>query len=276
MDFKTELAKAESTTKRELLTSPPPPGRCSCGCLCDHAPSSIPDMESVAGTEQSLVARSRAFKAVDLISDDEKDEKERARAQQNNNPPIIVIKDYDDEEELPSTAVLLKRTRVHSPAAATSSKRQTLLTAFNYGTNSSSSSSSLSRPAVSHQAASTSRPAGITTNPAEIATSSAIARAAPQWPTQKNIPQWLRDLKGIYNANPKQFDQHIDTRFDELETKVRLGRVDDYAMANLDVITERATKEEFVAPEIPGTPSSVLITLKGLSLLYDNDLPKKY
>ncbi|RSL61893.1 hypothetical protein CEP54_006014 [Fusarium duplospermum] len=227
MNSKTEpVVKAESTTKRELLTSPSPPGRCSCGRLCDHAPSSIPDMKPVAETEQPFVASFLALEIVDLISDDETDVdfpspltrkgKERMRAQQNT--PLIVIKDNDDEEELPSTGGLLKRARSHIPAAATSSKGKTLLTAFNHGTNSSSSSSS--RQAVSHQAAPTSRRAGSTNNLAKIATSSAVARATPQWPTQKNIPQWLRNLKGVYNVNPNQFYPHIDTWFDELETKM--------------------------------------------------------
>ncbi|RSL98863.1 hypothetical protein CEP52_010104 [Fusarium oligoseptatum] len=104
MNFRAEPVKAESTTKRKLLT---PPRRRSCGRLCDHAPSSIPDMKPVAKTEKSFVASFRALEVVDLISDDEKN--------------------------------------------------------------------------------------------------------------------------GVYNVNPNQFYQHINTRFDELETKVRLGRVDDYA-----------------------------------------------
>lgn len=49
----------------------------------------------------------------------------------------------------------------------------------------------------------------------------------PEWPSRR--PQWLENLKGVYESDPTQFYRHIDTWFEQVETSVSIARADDYS-----------------------------------------------
>ncbi|EEU46742.1 uncharacterized protein NECHADRAFT_77436 [Fusarium vanettenii 77-13-4] len=118
---------------------------------------------------------------------------------------IEVIDLVSDDEQLPSLESLqrgAKRATARCSVTAPESKRQTLLAAS---------------PSVPSPATSTWRP------------TTTVTRATPEWPLPTKMNRWLRELKDVYNSNPSQFYRHIDSWFEDFETKVRLGRVDDYS-----------------------------------------------
>ncbi|KAJ4234585.1 hypothetical protein NW759_001580 [Fusarium solani] len=60
-----------------------------------------------------------------------------------------------------------------------------------------------------------------------MAASSGVSRAVPEWPSRR--PQWLENLKGVYDSGPNEFYRHIDTWFEQVETSVSISRADDYS-----------------------------------------------
>ncbi|RTE67917.1 hypothetical protein BHE90_017708, partial [Fusarium euwallaceae] len=135
-----------------------------------------------------------------------------------------------DDKELPyvgSLQLRAKRARTRSPAFPPPSKRQTL---NNYGTPSSSSSSQALLTSAPSPAAPTSRATAPSTSPSiNVASTSPITRATPKWPLPHKRTSRLKEIKGVYDANLTQFYRYIDDWFEEFETRVRLGRVDDYS-----------------------------------------------
>ncbi|RSL58639.1 hypothetical protein CEP51_014049 [Fusarium floridanum] len=191
-----------------LFTAPRPSarplGRCSCGSSCNHASSAIATTATIKTDNPSAPSLgSQDAEVIDLVS---------------------------DEDELPSVGSLqlrAKRARTHSPAFSPPSKRQTL---NNYGAPSSSSSSQALLTSAPSPVAPTSWATASSTSPSiNVASTSAITRATPKWPLPHKRTMWLKEIKGVYDANPAQFCRHIDDWFEEFETRVRLGRVDDYS-----------------------------------------------